>query len=106
MKKLIIILLCVVSMETFSQPTTGYYVWVRVKGETKDSSFISVDEAQRFLEGNFPMTKLHLVPDISVVLEESVLYEQRAQCYWIYCEKKRIVYKKNGKIKFKRIKVY
>lgn len=79
--------------------TTGYHVWIKDKQGTISQKFTDVNKAQSLIS-----SKTELIY-INNVLANSVFYEQRNQYFHIYIEKLKVKYKKNGKIKYKRIKI-
>ncbi|HWR94113.1 MAG TPA: hypothetical protein VN192_02815 [Flavobacterium sp.] len=77
----------------------GYYIWIRDAQGTIKQHFTDVNKAQYLVSSKTESIYLN------IVLDCSVYFEQRTQYRWIYCEKMNYKVKKNGKIKFKRIKI-
>lgn len=87
-----------------SAQNTGYYIWIRTQSETVEQKFNKLDQAQDYLTGELWKTDLVFVPILKDVLNDSKYFEQRTEQLWIYCEKMQVVAKKNGKVKYKRLK--
>lgn len=102
MKKIFILFLLLISMTTFSQENVGYLVSINIDSISRTEIY-EIDSLNIVSDVFYYYSGVYL--DLcNVFVDDIVFFEFRHNHVDFYCEKKRIINKKNGKVVFKKIK--
>ena len=98
MKYIIFILLVLFTINTSAQ--TGYLVTITYKGKTSVHRTTDFNHVNKMIESRY----FFKVEEKIVFSEKNKSFEIFIDNTLFYCEKRRVVTKKNGKVKFKKLK--
>ena len=103
MKKLLLLILLLISISTYSQKNVGYLVSINIDSisHTNVYKIDSIDIVNE-LFNHYAGIDLDLS---NVFINDILFFEFRHNHINFYCEKKRIIYKKNGKVVYRKIKI-
>lgn len=97
---ILLIILTVILFESVNAQEYGYLVSVDYKDKMIVRKVKTVEQVETILNDYFPKSEIH----VEEFLKGGVYFEMLSTDMRIYVERKKIVVKKNGKVKYRKIK--